>query len=318
MISPTGTKKGHPLGRASNEKMKNLRRKRDAIAGRCFELLWRRFGYSCFFPVGLGWKARSVTHLDLVGGLCVESPPTASRGGGTKKRIFEFPQQLASLRYNLTEFVSILFAENIYQDTPLLRGVYLTSGTQEGRPIDRITNAMASAFGVQSRMNAPAPAVETKSYFLHDLFAKVIFPDRKLAGHSTNLERRLRIRRYAIAGTSFGVAALLLLLPGYAYLKNRELVGSTAAQVDRMAGGGNESDTLGQLDALRERVAQLHEWESDGAPLAMRFGMYRGDDLYAPPEGLAMADRLLLHATMLGFTHPTDARPMVVTSDPPF
>jgi len=43
-----------------------------------------------------------------------------------------------------------------------------------------------------------------------------------------------------------------------------------------------------------------------------------GDDLYAPPEGLAMADRLLLHATMLGFTHPTDARPMVVTSDPPF
>jgi tRNA pseudouridine32 synthase/23S rRNA pseudouridine746 synthase len=29
-----------------------------------------------------------------------------------------------------------------------------------------------------------------------------------------------------------------------------------------------------------------------------------GDDLYAPPEALAMAERLCLHATHLGFTHP--------------
>jgi tRNA pseudouridine32 synthase/23S rRNA pseudouridine746 synthase len=29
-----------------------------------------------------------------------------------------------------------------------------------------------------------------------------------------------------------------------------------------------------------------------------------GDDLYAPPEGQAMASRLCLHATMLSFTHP--------------
>lgn len=43
-----------------------------------------------------------------------------------------------------------------------------------------------------------------------------------------------------------------------------------------------------------------------------------GDDLYAPPDVLAMADRLMLHATSLSIVHPSNAAPMTFESPCPF
>ena len=43
-----------------------------------------------------------------------------------------------------------------------------------------------------------------------------------------------------------------------------------------------------------------------------------GDALYAPPQVLAQADRLLLHASSLRFTHPASGEPIALESIPPF
>ena len=43
-----------------------------------------------------------------------------------------------------------------------------------------------------------------------------------------------------------------------------------------------------------------------------------GDALYAPPEVLAQADRLLLHASSLRFAHPHTGEPIALESAPPF
>jgi tRNA pseudouridine32 synthase/23S rRNA pseudouridine746 synthase len=43
-----------------------------------------------------------------------------------------------------------------------------------------------------------------------------------------------------------------------------------------------------------------------------------GDKLYANHAALAMADRLLLHATRLTLVHPTTDEPMTFTSQCPF
>jgi tRNA pseudouridine32 synthase/23S rRNA pseudouridine746 synthase len=43
-----------------------------------------------------------------------------------------------------------------------------------------------------------------------------------------------------------------------------------------------------------------------------------GDDLYAPPELLAMSRRLLLHATLLTLTHPGTGKPMTFHDPCPF
>lgn len=43
-----------------------------------------------------------------------------------------------------------------------------------------------------------------------------------------------------------------------------------------------------------------------------------GDDLYAPPEVVAQAPRLMLHAEELAFAHPTTGEAMTFASPPPF
>jgi len=62
--------------------------------------------------------------------------------------IVGFPEQLARARDRLRLLVTQGFMPNSYQDSLLLRGLYLTSGTQEGAPIDRMMSGVARAPGL--------------------------------------------------------------------------------------------------------------------------------------------------------------------------
>jgi type VI secretion system protein ImpL len=205
----------------------------------------------------------------------------------TRERIYRFPQQFDGLRDNIAAMVQALFAENVYQDTPVMRGVYFTSGTQEGSPIDRVMNAMADAFGIrQSLPTNSKPAVESRSYFLRDVFGNVIFPDQDLAVQGTAEIRRQKQMQYAYAGGALLVALLILLFPTIAFFQNRELIKDTRkilqAQMGSAASASTASIAVEDLRVLSDRIEELYKWKEDGPPTGMRFGMYRGSDLYEP------------------------------------
>lgn len=61
----------------------------------------------------------------------------------------------------------------------------------------------------------------------------------------------------------------------------------------------------GRTHQLRVHLAAI------GHPIA-------GDPLYAPPEGQALAARLLLHASELAFTHPVTSLPLSLSHPAPF
>ncbi|MBS0554330.1 MAG: type VI secretion system membrane subunit TssM, partial [Proteobacteria bacterium] len=67
----------------------------------------------------------------------------AERDPARCAQIFAFPQQLGTLRPMLNAFLERVFAASRYEEAPLIRGVYFTSGTQEGSPIDRVIGALA-------------------------------------------------------------------------------------------------------------------------------------------------------------------------------
>ncbi len=204
------------------------------------------------------------------------------RNLGARQRIFEFPQQMLALRQNLAEFVGTLLEENVYQETPILRGVYFTSGTQEGRPIDRVVNAMAQAFGIHPSMPEQEPVVEAKSYFLRDVFGKVIFPDQKVAARTADEQRRQSFVRYGTAAAVIALAGLVTSLPGYGYQRNRELVGGARSIVDSVGAQTAGPVTPQKLDELRALVEKLKKYEDEGPPFLMRLGMYQGARLYPP------------------------------------
>lgn len=198
-------------------------------------------------------------------------------------KIFDFPEQVNRLRSRLCDLVATLFAENIYQETPVMRGAYFTSGTQEGRPLDQITHAIADAFGILPNLADVEPSVDVKSYFIHDLFTKVIFPDQNISGRSETLIQRRRLVAKVVASAAFTIGLFLLMLPGYAFVQNRELVTSTTALVDEAILNKKTTDKtmiVGELERMREKVDDLHRWTEEGPPIAMRFGMYQGDAVY--------------------------------------
>ena len=77
--------------------------------------------------------------------------------------IFAFPQQIAALRDVLTEFIADVFTSTRLDRQILLRGVYLTSGTQEGTPIDRLLGALGRRYGVAPEAVMPSPGAARRT-----------------------------------------------------------------------------------------------------------------------------------------------------------
>lgn len=221
---------------------------------------------------------------------------TGERSPQVRQAILRFPAEVAALKDRLAMFVTVLSQRNMFQETPMFRGVYLTSGTQNVRPTAAVVNAMAAALRLQiaePKRGDGQPPLEAKSFFLKDLFFKVLFPDRDLAGRTQGEQRRQMLLRGAIVSTAMASAALLVLPAGYTFLRNRELVRSTSeigAQVE--AANFNDLASVvkegGPLPKAAARLRQLDDWRED-RPAQLRWGMYTGDELFAALRELYVA-----------------------------
>ena len=145
--------------------------------------------------------------------------------------IATFPAQVASVRGVAHDFLEELFQENKFEHRQMLRGVYFTSGTQEGTPIDRLMMGMARTFGI-GRQAIGSGQGSGRSYFLTQLFDNVIFREAGLVSADDKVERVYRwTKRAAFAAVvlaGLGIAAVL----GRSYLGNTELLETTAAAVE--------------------------------------------------------------------------------------
>ena len=118
-----------------------------------------------------------------------------------------FPTQIATLGQPLQSFLVEAFGGSRLDPAPLLRGVYFTSGTQEGTPIDRLTGVMARAFGLDQRRAAALRPQQGRSYFLGRLVSQVILGEAMLVSEPP----AARARRIALRAASYAAVGLLTL-----------------------------------------------------------------------------------------------------------
>lgn len=144
--------------------------------------------------------------------------------------IASFPAQLASVRQVARDFLTEVFQENRYEHRQMLRGVYLTSGTQEGTPIDRLMMGMARTFGI-GRQAIGTGRGTGRSYFLTHLFDKVMFPEAGLVSADDRVERRYRWNQRAAVAAAVLIAVGMGSLWVRSYLGNAALREATAAEV---------------------------------------------------------------------------------------
>ncbi|AZZ93191.1 type VI secretion system membrane subunit TssM [Hahella sp. KA22] len=111
-----------------------------------------------------------------------------------RSKILAFPGQVENMRSVLDSFIKSVFKTSRFEKQSLLRGVYFTSGTQEGRPIDRILANLSSNYGINYNVAANAPGAG-KSFFLNKLLKEVIFPEAEIATLNTRYEGRIKWTR---------------------------------------------------------------------------------------------------------------------------
>lgn len=151
-----------------------------------------------------------------------------------RAEIFRFPAQVESLSEPVQLLVEAIFGESRYEESAWLRGIYLTSATQEGAPIDRLTAALASSFGLPARRAPPTPRVEKRSFFLKNLLTEVIFKEAGLGVFDPAvLRRRTWIWRGAAALSAIAVATAGALFT-LSYYDSRNAIASQAAQFEAL------------------------------------------------------------------------------------
>ena len=212
-----------------------------------------------------------------------------------RSRILQFPLEFAGLRRPLATFIAQLCQSNPYQESPLLRGFYFSSGTQTGRQLDHVLASMSRGFNLP-----PAAAAQTKqptpqSYFVTELFQKVIFPDRDLGLGSSSRQKRRSIRQAVQAGL-VAVAVLLIVIPAVlSYVENSDLAQATARDAAQSfalerAPGAGAAATAGALDLLVSRVQVLERAEG-ATSLRGYFGPYAAPALLTATKAVYL-DRL--------------------------
>lgn len=85
-----------------------------------------------------------------------------------------FPEEFERLKPGLAAFFRGAFQENPYQETPILRGLYFSSGRQEGSPYSHFLKELGL---IAERDVLPGTS---KGLFLHDFFARILPQDRRL------------------------------------------------------------------------------------------------------------------------------------------
>jgi len=205
--------------------------------------------------------------------LATERPPVK------KQNIFLFPVQFQTGMKKLADFVEMLFRPNPFQETSYFRGFYFTSGTQEGTPIDQVIRSMSAAFGLEEEAAPPPAPSDKKSYFINHLFTKIIFPDQTLARTSAKAQRRQKIVHFGTLGLSAATAVIMTVVLLSSFLANRSLLNSAeaAAAKVRESEKGSSSAALDALEGLRHEIESLDDFDRNGAPIAKRWGLYKGN-----------------------------------------
>ena len=213
--------------------------------------------------------------------------------------IYAFAAQFKTLLAPLEGFVREAFADVAAAPAQRLRSIALTSGTQEGNPIDRVIGELARSHGLALKP-LPRPDAGGKSFFLHALLKRLVIVEAPLAGQ--RLQRLQRRRRLGMFGAAFAGAALLAAsaLWWQSWRRNLDYVDAVRTRVEQLTRriGPLESASLEQvlpLYSVLDHLAANDGIDPDAPPAGFGFGLFQGPRLARSAEQVyrEMLDRSL-------------------------
>jgi type VI secretion system protein ImpL len=227
--------------------------------------------------------------------------------GDKKPGIYEFPRELRKLRTLLVQFLVDLARPSQLSVNPFLRGFYF-SGV---RPviIDDVAAAVAAPevqatesgfdagatriFSGAGRGAAPVPVAARVAgsrkvpqwVFLSQFFNDVIVKDRvalAASGFSSrvNLLRRVALTSVVVVGIVCTIGFLVSFAGNHALENNVSTAINELRTVQVAPNHLPSLNDLQKLDRLRQQLVTLSDYQNNGIPLGLRWGLYVGDQIY--------------------------------------
>lgn len=136
--------------------------------------------------------------------------------------VFLFPDEFIQLQSGLDLFFRHAFQENVYQESPLIRGIYFTSGCQEGQPFSTMLQSMGL-------INEADKVPESdKGIFLHDFFSGILPLDRKLYAPTLKTVKWKRVTKAIALGAWVTLMIFFCGLLSFSFVKNLSTLKSAA------------------------------------------------------------------------------------------
>lgn len=220
-----------------------------------------------------------------------------------------FPQEFAALREILKSYLGIVFSSSTFETHFVPRGIYFTSGTQEGMPFDRIINELNRYLRITPENESALPvthfdvddedqnafgASQGKSFFLTGVMKDVVFKEEGLAGTNRWWEYRNRTVHwigYVCLALLFIGAGLLWLT---SYRNNSEYLTAVTTNVNTVERQGQNIDYIDaggffKLVPYLNNILNIPDTEKfslENPPVSYKAGLYRGGQVETAGKAL--------------------------------
>jgi len=216
---------------------------------------------------------------------------------------YEFPREFRKLRSALVQFLVDIGRPSQLRVSPFLRGFYFSgvrpvtmtevAAAPLATPVEQAGVSGATGMfrvGVEAQRRAQqaqaGPSGGSRKVpqwlFLGHLFNDVILADesaRRASGSSTKTSTLKR----ALYATAAGLCLLYSILLIVSFFGNRSLeqraLDASRGLTGIAAAPLPSEDSLRKLDTLRQSLAELTDYEYNGAPLHLRWGLYSGSSV---------------------------------------
>lgn len=175
-----------------------------------------------------------------------------SAAGKADPELLLFPEEFERLKAGLAAFSKGTFQENPYQETPILRGLFFSSGRQEGSPYSHFLKSLGL---IEDRDVLPGT---NTGMFLFDFFAKILPGDRGLFAPTMRAIEWSRLTRNL--GLTAWVAIIIAVcgLLSFSFVKNLRTLRAVSQEFSSppVLHGEMVSDVV-LMDRFRQTILDL-------------------------------------------------------------
>lgn len=189
-----------------------------------------------------------------------------SRSKAADPGLLLFPEEFERLKTGLSTFMKETFQETPYQETPILRGLFFSSGKQEGSPYSHFLKELGM---IDEREVLPGT---NKGLFLHDFFSRIMPADRKLFAPTQRMLAWERLTQNLGLTAWLAVTIALCGLLSFSFAKNLLIMREVSREVSKPVVLQNDliADVIG-MDRYRQAILRV-EKQNEGWWIP-RFGL---------------------------------------------